>query len=168
MKKVVECSSTPPAFNYDTSWSVSKPWKKPKKFIEVVLTTRTLASDDNPQDQKQAASKRTREPLLSRVASGQNVAKLENHVLAPSPQDVGANHQVALLKLRYLHLRKQLALLRQGSLESIPDASHSNVLTFSVNSGGIVLTDPSVNCLASIRKTTRFNAGVRKKKLDEL
>jgi len=161
MKKVVDCSSTPPAFNYDTSWSVSKPWKKPKKFIEVVLTTRTLSpSDDSP---KQAASKRTREPH----ASVQSVAKSENN-LVPSPQDMVANHQVALLKLRYLHLRKQLALLRQGSLEGSSEASRSNVLTFSVNSGGIVLTDPSVNCLTSVRKTTRLNAGVRKKKLDEL
>jgi hypothetical protein len=147
----------PPVFNYDTSWSASKPWKKPKKFIEMVLTapirSRALGSQCK-------TLKRTRE-LSGALAS----PKAENHVDPPDPNldDLVANHQVAVLKLRYLHLRKQLALLRQRSLES--SVSTPNVLSF-VNSS---LSDPpGKHCLATVRKTTRLNAGIRKKKLDEL
>jgi len=154
MKKKVAESPMLPTFNYDTNWSMSKPWKKPKQFIKVLTRTAVLApADDSPPMQKQAP-KRAREPQLSVTMNA------KPDVL----QDLVANHQVTLLKLRYLHLRKQLALLRQGALESSPDVSRSNVLTFSVNSGG---TEP-VDCLTSTRKTTRANAGVRKKKLDEL
>lgn len=136
--KTETTSTSIPVFNYDTSWSASKPWKKPKKFIEMILTPARVGVTSH------LAAKRPREFGLK------SEAEAEEEELSDSNLDVAAKHQVTLLKLRYLQLRKQLVLLRQRSLENSCTGSAAPV-----NS-------------VSRRKTSRTNAGVRKKKLDEL
>lgn len=82
--KKVEYSSSLPSFNYDTSWSASKPWKKPKKFIEMVLSSQPTPDDS------QSKVKRAREVLSKEGPSEEPTEST----------DLLAKYQVALLQLR--------------------------------------------------------------------
>jgi len=90
--KKVEYSSSLPSFNYDTTWSASKPWKKPKKFIEMVLSTPPL-----PLDNSQSKIKRGRE--------------MPKESSTDEPIDLLAKYQVALLQLRFVFLPMTLICL---------------------------------------------------------
>lgn len=140
----------PPVFNYDSSFDGGRPWKRPKKYIREQRPGEAEASDDL--EAAVAAVPVAPTPEVSRRRKGSSKKtpsnKAAKHSSKSTARSAGAKatkasrtkgkkgskakkltktlqaqHHVALLKLRYLHLRKQLALLQSRRQGHAPEGS---------------------------------------------
>jgi hypothetical protein len=119
--------SLPVDFNYDATFSDSRPWKRPKHNIGVLgeedeedeedEETEELDEESEEEEESEDAASEPRKRSSTKVPrKGKAKADPQIKKSRKISSALQSQHHLALLKLRYLHLRKQLALLHEQNV----------------------------------------------------
>jgi hypothetical protein len=119
--------SIPVDFNYDATFSDSRPWKRPKHNIGVLgeefeedeedEETEELDEESEEEEESEDAASEPRKRISTKVSrKGKAEADPQIKKSRKISSALQSQHHLALLKLRYLHLRRQLALLHEQNV----------------------------------------------------
>lgn len=182
LKKPYECPPIPsnlsalPDYNYDV---LKRPWLQPKdKFIEVVKDEVQAPKEDDSKHKRIIFS--TVKPIVGHTRKLGVTGRSSKAPSLKMHKALQPCHQMTLLKLRYLHLRKQLVLLKRSrNLECGQSAMQNATLehwTKPVEPMSVFADQPvpisrplkraAKDFPGNPRKTGRQNAGIHSKRMD--